>query len=417
MKINIAEFLNGALAPELLVPLQEAFDKKIEDVRGEVESDLRSEFAQRYENDKSQLVEAIDRMVTDTLTGLKTEHATEVKKLSESRDDFRAARKDCAKSYKKKISEHLALIDKFAVQQIGKEAQSLQEQKISSRSQAEQLAEDLESAKLILAKKHTAHMRKIDEFVTRQLTKELNEFQQDKRALVETRLKLVKEGRTKLAETQTRLIREGAKKIEKVVASTLNREMTEMHEDIERNRQNMFGRRIFEAVATEFLTSYFAEGTEVRKLQNVLEAQNKEVASNKAEMQAIRSKLSEASQAIDTAKRKAKLAEASADRSKIMSELLAPLRGEKRAVMEQMLETTRTENLRESYRKLVPVVLAEGSRKVAPEAPKPLIEGKTERRPVALTGDKRPTRMFESNEADTLSVELSRVSDLAGIRR
>ena len=46
--------------------------------------------------------------------------------------------------------------------------------------------------------------------------------------------------------------------------------MTQLHEDLENNRQNMFGRRIFEAVAAEFMTSYLAEGTEIRKLQSIL---------------------------------------------------------------------------------------------------------------------------------------------------
>ena len=65
-------------------------------------------------------------------------------------------------------------------------------------------------------------------------------------------------------------MKEAAIKVEKVINTTLKREMTQLHEDLERNRQNMFGRRIFEAVAAEFMTSYLNEGTEIRKLQECL---------------------------------------------------------------------------------------------------------------------------------------------------
>jgi ABC-type phosphate transport system auxiliary subunit len=93
----------------------------------------------------------------------------------------------------------------------------------------------------------------------------------------------VTEGKKKLAETQKRFVSEAAKKVEGAINETLKREMSQLHEDLERNRQNMFGRRIFEAVAAEFMTSYLAEGTEIRKLQNVLETKEKELAETTAE--------------------------------------------------------------------------------------------------------------------------------------
>jgi hypothetical protein len=61
--------------------------------------------------------------------------------------------------------------------------------------------------------------------------------------------------------------------------------MKQLHEDIEAHRQNDFGRRIFEAVAAEFQTSYLAEGTEMRKLQKVLESKQAEIAAKQAEVE------------------------------------------------------------------------------------------------------------------------------------
>ena len=48
--------------------IQEAWDSKLVEVRDQVTAELREEFAGKYEHDKSVMVEALDRMVTDNLT-------------------------------------------------------------------------------------------------------------------------------------------------------------------------------------------------------------------------------------------------------------------------------------------------------------------------------------------------------------
>jgi hypothetical protein len=186
---------------------------------------------------------------------------------------------------------------------------------------------------------------------------------------------------------------------------------------LEKNRQNMFGRRIFEAMAAEYMSSYLAEGTELRKLQTMLEGKA-------AELKAVQTKLDENAKASEAAARKAKIAEDRASRSKIMSELLGSLRGEKRAVMENLLESTKTDHLRASFERLLPVVLNENGRR-APVAPanKRLVETKSpvENRKTTFTGDKS-NRLAETiqaeNDADRdFSSEISSILRLAGVSK
>jgi hypothetical protein len=128
--------------------------------------------------------------------------------------------------------------------------------------------------------------------------------------------------------------------------------------------------------------------------------------------------LNEAVKNGQVAVRKAHLAEDRATRTKMLSELLTPLRGEKRKVMEGMLETVKTGSLRESFNKLLPVVLDETTRK-APAGKTVLTENE---RPVnrtqsVVTGG-RSNRLSEAIDAEAHDIDpdIAQVIKLAGIK-
>jgi hypothetical protein len=414
MDNTLATILGDTLPAEMLATLQEAFEKKVAEAKSEAEVAIREEFAVRYEHDKANLVEAIDRMLTDTVTKLEEEKAAEITQLKEARANLDAKVNEHRDHYKTKIAEHIALIKTFVSEQLTKHITSLVEEKQSLVATQRNIAESFNQAKADMLSEHKSHLKKIDEFVVKQLTRELTEFNEDHRALVETRVKLISESKSKLKETQARFVKEAAAKADAFITSNLKSEMAQLHEDLEAHRQNMFGRRIFEAVAAEFMTSYLNEGSEVSKLKTVLETKEEELAS-------VNGKLAEAAKAIEAVGRKVKLAEDRASRAKIMSELLSNLRGDKRSVMESMLETTKTENLRETFNKLLPVVIESASKpqnekKVLSETKLPTIRRMTE-----ITGDKTTNnRLFESASVDAESgndAEIGAIIRLAGIQK
>jgi hypothetical protein len=400
------------LPPELLASLQEAFDKKVAEAREEAELAIREELAQRYEHDKDQLVEAMDHTITGVLQSYEGQKAEEINRLREAQEKFHSGLKEARKAYRQRMSEHLSQANKFVAEHLAEEVKAIRSERKALAEARVGASKEVTSIKTKLSEAHNSHVTKIDEFVVNQLTRELNEFDQDRRALVETRAKLVAESRRKLKETQDRFVKESAKKLDSVVSEQLVSEMQQLHEDIERNRQNNFGRKIFEAMAAEFMSSYFAEGTETLKLQNILEGAKSELAETKA-------RLAEAEAKSEAVTRKARLAEDRADRSKVMSELLSNLRGEKRAVMEGMLETIRTPELRKSFERFLPLVTEtvttprNGSTmtKVLSESPKS--------KPALVTGDQRSNRLIESVAAaeNTEMDELATIVHLAGIQK
>lgn len=415
---NIKSLLGeNTLPSEVMESLQEAFDKRVAAERLAAEETIREEMARRFEADKASLVEAMDLMMTDVATKHASRMDEENQKLIAARKAFREAKKDMQVAFKKRIAEQSEASREFVSEAVKKEVLALREQKKSLVSERLRVAESLEEQRSKLVADYGQRVKKIEEFIVRHVNMEMAELAQDQKALVEARVKLIAEGRKKLKETQDRFIAEAAKKVDRFVTETLNREVSQLHEDLERNRQNMFGRRIFEAVAAEFMTSYLAEGTEIGKRNKVIEGL-------KTENAEVKRKLDEAARIADQAARKAKLAEDRAARANVMGELLSNLRGEKRAVMEGLMETVKTENLRETFNKLLPSVLSESGRKVATTtnvAPrKALVESRAAVKPsVVVTGDAtRANRLFETarSETDDLDSDLQNLIRLAGMK-
>lgn len=403
----------GVLPEELVASLEEAFNarvaEKVSEAREEAEKSVREELAQRYEHDKDALVEAMDRAITDVVKHYETEKAQEITSLREAQEKFHAGLKEAKASYKSKLKEHLASSNEFIARNLSEEVKGMRSARKGLAETRVRAAQELAEFKAKLSEAHNSHVKKIDEFVVNQVSKELNEFDQDRRALVETRAKLISESRKKLSEVQQRFVKESAEKLDRFVSGQVATEMKQLHEDLERNRENQFGRRLFEAMAAEFSASYYSDGTEARKVQSVLE-------SVQAELDATKKKLAENATATEQAQRKARLAEDRAQRSAVMSELLSNLRGEKRRVMEGMLESVKTPELRKSFDRLLPIALNESGSAKPAKAAQVLEEAPKQTR--VVTGDQRTNRLVESIAAEAAAdeTELAQVVRLAGIK-
>ena len=411
---NLNNILGQGLPAELVAKLQEAFDTKVNEARELAETQVREELAQRYEHDKNELVEAMDRALTDVVTTYETQKAGEIANLREAQEKFHKGLNEAKTTYAGRLSEHVGKANGFVSKHLAEEVQALRAERASLAEARVKANESVETIKAKLTEAHNAHVKKIDEFVMAQVGRELNEFDQDRRALVETRAKLVSESRRKLQETQKRFVKEAASKLDAVISGQLATEVKQLHEDIERNRQNHFGRKMFEAVVAEFMGSHFAEGTETRKLQTMLEGAQAELSSSKQ-------RLAESEERSDAASRKAKLSEERSERARVMSELLSNLRGEKRAVMEGMLDTVKTPDLRKSFSRFLPLVTETAMTKRPIAAPQsqtraPLAEA---RAPRVVTGDQRSNRLSETLAAEKPEIDeqLSTVVRLAGIHK
>jgi len=234
----------------------------------------------------------------------------------------------------------------------------------------------------------------LETFVVEALAQEIAEFYKDKQDLAETKVRLVREGREQLKQVKSQFVQRAAKMVESVVDQNLRSELTSLKEDIEAARRADFGRKLFEAFASEYSTSYLNEKSETAKLLKVIDM--KELA------------VQEAAQATEAAKALVESKDAeiatlreSQERKRIMNELLSPLNSEQREIMGELMESVKTTRLNESFEKYLPAVIA-GK---APQKKQALVEAKE------ITGNKI-SNSNRSSENDNNIIDIRRLAGL-----
>ena len=340
--------------------ITEAWEAKLNEAREQVRAELREEFAQRYEHDKTVMVEALDRMVTEGLAVELEQVKAEKQSLAEDRVRFQA-----------KMKESSTKFNDFMVTKLAEEIGELRKDR----------------------KMHTEGVAKLESFVVHALAREIREFAQDKQDVVETKVRLVREARKQLETLKARFVTESARKMSNAVGNHLKAELGQLQEDIKVARENNFGRRIFEAYAAEFGATHLNEKAEVRKLHDVIARREQQLG------EAIKLG-AKAKTLVESKEREIRIIKESNQRESAMEELLAPLNQEKAAVMRNLLESVQTARLSGAFEKYLPAVLADRSVK----AQKVITENVS-----VATGDKS-ARVQEEDRSNV--IDLKRLAGL-----
>lgn len=354
-------FENNVISEDVRAEIERAWESRITENREQVTQELREEFAQRYEHDKQIMVEAVDRMLGDQLREEIAQFADDRKQLAEAKAKVMVkAKKDAEK------------MKEFIVRQLASEVKDLHEDQ-------KQMAD-----KFI----------KLEQFVVEALAQEIAEFYTDKKELAETKVRLVREGREAFAKVKQQFVQRAAQLVESTVEKALSQEIGQLKEDIEAARRNDFGRKLFEAFAHEYQSSYLNESSETAKLLKVIDMKELEVATAKNDAASAR-------QLAESKEQQIKALVESKERQEIMHELVAPLAKDQKAIMSELLESVQTSKLRSSFDKYLPAVIA-GE---APQKRKALVEAKE------VTGDKI-SNSVSSSEHDTNIVDIRKLAGL-----
>jgi hypothetical protein len=313
---------SGVMTEETTQVVEAALTAKIQENREQVTAELREEFAQKYSHDKAVMVEAIDKMLSDRLVAEMTELHEDKKALAEAKVQ-----------YQQRIAEDAKKLEGFVIKQLGRELAEFQGDR----------------------KKVSENFAKLEQFVVHALSKEISEFASDKKDLAETKVKLVREAKSKFAEIKQSFIQRSAKVVENTVTKKLTSEIKQLKEDIDGARNNAFGRKIYEAFAQEFAGSFLNEKSETSKLLKIIEKKEQEL----AEAQQV---VAEKDNLVESVQREIRVTKDLMERKAVMNELLGPLDASKRDIMKDLLESTPTKKLNESFDKYLPAVM-EGQKK------------------------------------------------------
>ena len=188
-------FENNVISEEIKSEIETAWQSRIQENRDQVTAELREEFAQKYEHDKSAMVEAVEAMLSDRLQA-------ELGELAEDRQGLIEARA----MYVKKMKDDAAAMESFVLQNLKKE-----------------LAELHEDRKAV-----AGNVAKLESFIVDALAKEIAEFHTDKKDLAETKVRLVRESKAKFEAVKKAFISKASTMVAETVQSGLRTEMTQL---------------------------------------------------------------------------------------------------------------------------------------------------------------------------------------------
>jgi len=355
----------GIINEETSQAINEAWESKLNEAKEQVRAELREEFAQRYEHDKTIMVEALDKMVTEGLTSEIEEFQLEKKAMNEDRVQAQV-----------KLRENASKFNNFMIEKLSEEIKELRsERKLQLESQ-----------------------EKLEQFIVHALAREIKEFSQDKQAVVEAKVKLVAEGRKQLEALKAKFVAESGKRINESVAKHLKGELSQLKEDIKAARENDFGRRIFESFASEFSSTHLNEKAETRKLMQALVKKDQELAESTQQ-------IAETKKLVEAKEREVRIIKESTSRQKTMDELLSTLNEEKASIMRDLLESVQTPRLQAAFDKYLPSVLNTITEKK--EAKKSMLAESVKE----VTGNKAATKQVESDDRNNV-IDLRRLAGL-----
>lgn len=398
MEKQLQELLESeVLGDETRTALQEAFTAKLK----EAEAQLQESYAARFEHERSVLVETMDQMLTDVIRKELNEFADDKRSVAAQKVRLAQAIQMAESKSQKETARKLKMLENMMTQQIQEEIAEFRADRRNLMEQRDAMAQEMITAREQMNQELTQKVGRLEEFVLRQLSEEVAEFTADKKALVEQRVKLASTSKQKLAETQQQFVKRATQLVDQTLNRVIREELVQWRDDIKTARENNFGRKIFEAVAAEYMSSYLSEGSQVRKLQKQLEESRQQLEEAQAQISAKQTLLESEKRAVAVARERAQ-------RVEVMNELLSPLRGERRAVMENLLSDIRTPSLREAFQRYLPTVMNGNVPKKATAPVQP--------RTVAHSGDRVNLVETQTNKPTTEeSQDLQNILYLAGI--
>ncbi len=90
---------SGLINEDVAGELESTWESKLTEAKDQVRGELRNEFAQRYEHDRSVMVEALDKMITESLSEEIKEFHEEKTAINEDRVKAKMKLKESAKKF------------------------------------------------------------------------------------------------------------------------------------------------------------------------------------------------------------------------------------------------------------------------------------------------------------------------------
>lgn len=343
------EMLNEETREEI----SQVFSKTLAEAKVEQEKAIRAELAERYESDKKAIHAALELFLEQELSSAVADLQNGINEVDSLKKQYAEKTVTVKEQAKKYVADRLSAIEKVIEGVLKKELTELHEsEKQSRRAYVRALTEAKEAQK--------------------------SDYQKFRA--------------------------KGAAALEHVVNVMVQGTLDELREDIQVARQADFGREMFETFYTTFRRQFFDSNKEFRAITAELKEAKQTAAKAK---KLAESKVQEAEGRVRAAEAKSQKIQESVVRSRTISKMLSGLSGQTREQMKHLLEAAKTKDLKQTYRKFLPELLAESQKNRPVKKNRKLDETVIELR----TGGKE--QIVESNNSD--DDEIQTIVRLSGI--
>lgn len=312
---------NQVLTVETKQAILEAWNSQVEQIKKQAKSEIREEFAARFDRDKHNIVEAMDQKITQSLE----EAVQSIRKERDLLENERIA-------YKKNTRKHAERFLNESKQVLEAEIRELQQDR---QSQAQKMNEFVS-------------------FVQKGIQQVVQECHQEHVRLQEDRAKLNTRMNVKIQESRRAMVKKLAEGGEQFITATLKSELSQLKQEISEARKIHFGKKIYEAFASEFNMGFFESSKEFKKLtraleerDRVLESMSKKLARKDSEIKEIQEQMS--------------LKEHAMKRQVAIASLTGSLGKHTKEIMEEMLESVPTNKLQEHFDRYLPMLMEQTS--------------------------------------------------------
>ena len=349
-----SEFLND----ESKAAVTEAFKSAIEEIRESEAATVRAELAEQYEKEKAAIRSALETFLEQHLT----EHVKEFKEGFEELQEMKGV-------------------------------------------YAEKIASVKEQAQRYVAKRLGA----VEHVIEGVLKKELSELHESEKTSRRAYLNAITEAKTSATSDREQFKKKAALVLEQLVDIKLGGMLEELREDITAAREADFGREIYESFVTSFRRQFFDSSKEFKKLALEL----KETKATAAKVTKVaKTRVAEAQTRATTAQAKAKKVTESYKRKHFIESALSRLSGKSRIKMEAILNAAKTANLKETYKRFLPDVMAESNKRPVRSSKS---QSKLTETVVELTTGGKDV-LTETTNSSKDDDEIIHIKNLAGIR-
>ena len=338
-------------------------------------------------------------------------------KLNEAKEQVRAElREEFAQRYEHDKNVMVEALDKMVTDGLSEEIQEFQ-------TERQAMNEDRVKAQVKLRESAS----KFNNFMVEKLAEEIKELRNDRKIQNESQQKLeqfivnalareIKEfaqDKQAVVEAKVKLVAEGRKQLESLKAKFVTESAKRMNSVVTTHLKGEIGQLkedIKIARENDFgrriFESYASEfsSTHLNEKADTRNLMNQIQEKDQKLAESYQS-MKKAKALVESKEREVRIIKESNQREKVMGELLAPLNEEKASLMKNLLEGVQTPRLKTAFDKYLPAVLNNITEKK--ESKKPILSESVK----AVTGDKSATKQVEVEDRDNV-IDLRRLAGL-----